>query len=91
MFQYEIWASDQSNSVQNAPGIGSEGGFMWIWDSKGIKELIETGIQPEPLPCYPDQTVGPCDVLHVFPQSLLEYSDNTTPTSSDLGDLDGFG
>ena len=64
---------------------------MWIWDSKGVKELIETGVEPKPLPCYPDQTEGPCDVLEVFPPSLVEYSDNTTPTSSDLGDLDGFG
>ena len=40
---YEVWASDQSNSVAGAPGPGRNGSFLWIWDSADIEAQLAGG------------------------------------------------
>ena len=33
---YEIWGSDQSNSVSGVASRGVDGSYMWIWDSEDV-------------------------------------------------------
>ena len=35
--EYEVWASDQSNSVKDAVSAGVMGSFIWIWNSESIQ------------------------------------------------------
>lgn len=93
---YEVWASDQSNSV---PGqsAGTFGGFIWIWDSEDIERQLAGGPDALPLGCdvpfgsrSPSNT-GPCDLLDMFPQDLVEVGPNDEPTGNVLADLSGFG
>ena len=37
---YEIWASDQSNSVAGASARGVDGSYMWIWNSEDVQRQI---------------------------------------------------
>lgn len=71
---YQIWASDQSNSVAGIEGAGTRGNFLWVWDASDIETQIGGGSDASPPSCLPDDgsATGPCDVLDVFPQDLVE-------------------
>lgn len=96
---YEVWASDQSNSVSGATAPGTEGSFLWIWDSKDINRQVAGGRDAKPLACGPKRkhtrhkgrNVGPCDLWDVFPQHLVEVDADGYPTGNRLSDLNGFG
>lgn len=93
---YEVWASDQSNSV---PGVsaGTTGSFIWIWDSVDIERQVAGGPDAQPLGCdvpfgsRSPRNAGPCDLLDVFPQHLAEFGPDGEPTGKILADLNGFG
>lgn len=88
---YEVWAADQSNSAEGMSSLGVKGGYIWIWDSDSIQTQLRGGSDAEPLPCTPYASKGPCDILQVFSQRLVEYNQDGTPTGNELGDLEGFG
>lgn len=94
---YEVWASDQSNSVAGVVGNGLKGSYLWIWDSRDIEAQVAGGPDAEPLGCGRPGNLGapapegPCDLLDVFPQSLREYTAQGQATGNTLADLDGFG
>ncbi len=68
---YEVWASDQSNSVAGAPGIGKDGSFLQIFEGSDIEDYVAgTGAAPMPIPCA--GTTAPCDAHAVFPGTLIE-------------------
>jgi len=70
---YEVWASDQSNSVSGASARGVEGSFIWIWDSADIETQLAGGAAAVPRGCDGDpHSVGPCDLNDVFPGTLEE-------------------
>ncbi|AFZ47924.1 hypothetical protein Cyast_1971 [Cyanobacterium stanieri PCC 7202] len=89
---YEVWGSDQSNSVVGIQTVGTDGGLIWIWDSKDIEKQIESGVEAQPLGCDGNNRPGdgPCDVNVVFPPTLAEYDENGA-TGQTIGDLPGFG
>ncbi|MGQ7843773.1 hypothetical protein ACUNV4_04810 [Granulosicoccus sp. 3-233] len=95
--EYQIWASDQSNSVADADGPGTKGSYLWIWNSEDMETQIAGGDDAIPVGCLPadDESVavpaGPCDLLDVFPQELVEIDANGNPTGQTLADLNGFG
>lgn len=95
--RYQIWASDQSNSVADTAGLGTRGSFLWIWDSADMESQIGGGADAVPVGCQPapDEAgmapAGPCDLLDVFPQTLVEIDAEGNPTGQTLGDLNGFG
>ena len=70
---YEIWGSDQSNSV---PGksVGTDGSFIWIWSSEDMERQIRNGAIAQPMGCDPANTpgAGPCDLKQVFPADLVQ-------------------
>jgi hypothetical protein len=93
---YEVWASDQSNSVSDAGSRGVKGSYIWIWDSEDINTQLSGG--PDAVPSGCDRfrrdrpsSPGPCDLLDVFPQDLKEYNADGQPTGNTLADLQGFG
>ena len=94
---YEVWASDQSNSVPGQAGVGTKGSFLWIWDSADIEAQLAGGPDAVPLACDRSDggnaptNAGPCDLLEVFPQDLAELNADGTPTGNTLADLAGFG
>ena len=90
--RYEIWGSDQSNSVSGVASRGVNGSYMWIWDSKDVEKQLSNGKQAEPLGCDGKNRSGdgPCDVNIVFPSSLEEHDVNGA-TGNTLGDLPAFG
>ena len=90
--RYEYWAADQSNSVPGEASRGVKGSFMWVWDSKDVDRQLKTGKLAEPLGCDGKNRPGdgPCNVLDVFPSSLVEH-DGDGPTGFTLGDLPAFG
>ena len=101
---YEVWASDQSNSVAGADGPGLVGSYIWIWDQDAIEAQIAGGPDAQPLPCVSGQgtkkgkskkgasaATGPCDLNEVFPASLAEYDADGNATGATLGDLTRFG
>lgn len=83
--KYEVWASDQSNSVPGQNSAGVKGSFLWIWASGAIQHHIEGVLDAIPLSCSPSKDVGPCNLLDIFPQDLTDQNGNL------LGDLNGFG
>ncbi|MEL6342628.1 MAG: hypothetical protein AAFV53_05820 [Myxococcota bacterium] len=88
---YEIWASDQSNSVSGAAARGVEGSFLWIYDSEDVKVQLDGGSTATPLSCDGDaDSVGPCDLLDVFPGTLKQI-DEDGETDVTLADLPQFG
>ena len=88
---YEVWASDQSNSVTGEQSAGINGSYLWIWDSNSIKGQIKLGQgDAVPLSCTPNASAGPCDLWDVFPRTLQEISSNGV-TGNTLGDLPKFG
>ncbi len=93
---YEVWASDQSNSVATASSPGTEGSYLWIWDSKDIEAQLAGGPEATPLGCNKKgrskhRSVGPCDLNDVFPGNLVERNADNTKTGNTLADLNGFG
>ena len=83
---YEIWGSDQSNSVADAESRGVNGSWIWIWDSEDVEQQIATGKVAQPLGCDGSNQPGdgPCNVYDVFPSALMEY-DATGKTQNTLG------
>ena len=91
--KYEVWGSDQSNSVPSQTGPGAKGGFLWIWDSASIqKQLMGNGDDDLaiPLSCMPQTDTGPCDLLDVFPRGLTQFTADGTELGK-LEDLEHFG
>lgn len=92
---YEVWASDQSNSVAGVSARGIEGSWIWVWDSKDIKRQLRGGNDAQALPCGPDMldrnAMGPCNLLDVFPGNLEEFNADGQATGNTLSDLNGFG
>lgn len=94
---YQVWASDQSNSVTGVQAAGTRGSFLWIWESASLETQISGGSDALPLSCLPEsntddaESTGPCDLLDVFPQSLVEVSADGNATGQTLNDLSGFG
>ena len=82
---YEVWGSDQSNSISGETSPGVKGSYLWIWDSHDIKAQLDGEGDAVPLSCTPDKQTGPCDLLDVFPQDLKDKEGN------ELGGLFGFG
>lgn len=88
---YEVWASDQSNSVAATESPGTKGSFLWIWDSESIQGQLDKSGDAKPLSCTPLTAHGPCDLLEIFPQTLAEYGADDFATGKKLEDLDAFG
>lgn len=86
---YEVWASDQSNSVAGA-GRGTDGSYIWIWDSADVQAQLSSGVSATPLGCVEGE-VGPCDLHDVFPGALEQLGADGQPTGATLAELDGFG
>lgn len=82
---YEVWASDQSNSVPGETSKGVKGSLLWVWDSESIQGQLAGEEDAKPLSCSPSKDAGPCDLLDIFPQDLVDSEGNV------LGDLSGFG
>jgi len=83
---YEVWGADQSNSVAGETSAGVKGSFLWIWDSKSIADQLAGGADATPLSCTPNDPLGPCDLLDIFPQDLKEVGSDAA-----LEDLPAFG
>ena len=83
---YEIWGSDQSNSVADVESRGVNGSWIWVWDSQDVEKQLETGEIAQPLSCDGSNQPGggPCNVYDVFLPSLTEY-DKNGPTGDTLG------
>lgn len=86
---YEVWASDQSNSMSGQGSLGVRGSFLWIYDSDDIEEQLNDGTDAPPLSCTPNDSVGPCDILDVFPPTLQDSSGNDLSTITVFGRLHG--
>ena len=93
---YEVWASDQSNSVADAGAPGTNGSFLWIWDSADIEAQLAGGPDAPPIGCDRNNdgqsasNIGPCDLWDVFPGDLVEHGARGA-TGAVLSDLNGFG
>jgi hypothetical protein len=84
---FEVWATDQSNTAPGQSALGVKGSFLWIWDGQDVITQVEDSeYTAVPLPCTPSALVGPCDILEIFPQDLV-----TDSTSQKLADLPSFG
>ena len=72
---YEIWGSDQSNSVAGAGSRGVQGSWIWVWDSQDMLQQLKTGEAAKPLGCDGKNRAGdgPCNVYDVFPSRLSEH------------------
>ena len=90
---YEVWGSDQSNSVAGEASRGVNGSYMWIWDSADIEAQLAGGPAAMPMGCDGKNTkeAGPCDVNEVFPGKLKEYDASGKFTGNRLDDLPAFG
>ncbi|MBL8054730.1 MAG: hypothetical protein JNK03_15255, partial [Nitrospira sp.] len=71
--RYELWASDQSNTVVGKGALGIDGSLLWIWDNKTIEKQVDGGRSAAPMPCA--GTAAPCDTNLVFPAGLSEYNE----------------
>jgi len=87
---FEVWASDQSNSVPGQESLGVKGSFLWIFDSQGVMDQLAGKSDATPLSCTPENANGPCDAFDVFPQELAQIGTDG-PTGETLMDLPGFG
>ena len=83
---YEIWGSDQSNSVADVESRGVKGSWIWVWDSQDVEQQLATGEAAEPLGCDGQNRPGegPCNIYDVFPADLMEY-DAEGATGNQLG------
>ena len=84
---YEVWGADQSNSVSSAPARGTIGSWIWVWNSEDVHDQITNGTLAQPLGCDGNNNPGdgPCDLLDVFPSTLVEH-DSDGVTGAFLGD-----
>lgn len=89
--KYEVWGTDQSNSIAGNSSPGTKGSFLWIWDSESIQDQLDKSSDAKPLSCTPGAAYGPCDLLEIFPHTLDEYDQDDSATGNTLGDLDAFG
>ena len=89
---YEIWASDQSNSVAGLESRGVSGSYIWIWKGEDVGEQIENGTPAQPVGCDGNNIPGdgPCNLYDVFPGSLAEH-DGSGLTGETLASLPNFG
>ncbi|MEM9218961.1 MAG: hypothetical protein AAGD25_32090 [Cyanobacteria bacterium P01_F01_bin.150] len=92
---YEIWGSDQSNSVADAESRGVNGSWIWVWDSQDVEKQLDTGEVAKPLGCDGSNQPGdgPCNVYDVFSPSLEEYDSNGATGNTlgtDFGRLHGM-
>ena len=91
---YEIWAADQSNTISGG-GLGTRGSLIWIWDSEDVEAQLDGGPTAVPVGCDGNNGAnaqpGPCDVLEVFPQDLVEYDAQGNATGNTLAASSGFG
>lgn len=78
--QYEVWASDQSNSVAGKTALGIDGSFIWVWKSRDVEAQLTGGTPAQPVPCA--GTAAPCDTNLVFPANLFEYDESNNPTGN---------
>ncbi len=86
---YELWASDQSNSVAGESSTGTNGSFLQVFDGTAVEDYIAgTGPAATPLPCNGGATPGPCDLHALFPETLVE-SDSSGLTGATLGSVTG--
>lgn len=83
---YEIWGSDQSNSVAGVDARGVNGSWIWVWDGEDVERQITTGEAAQPLGCDGENRpgAGPCNVYDVFPATLMEH-DGIAETGNQLG------
>ncbi len=86
---YEVWASDQSNSVAGEASRGVNGSFLHVFDGTDVENYVAGGAAPSPLPCNGGATAGPCDIHAIFPDTLAEYDANgaTGATLADVGPI----
>lgn len=84
--QYEVWASDQSNTIGGLTSPGVKGGYLWIWNSTQVDKQLAGDGDAVPMSCTPTDANGPCNYLDVFPQEIVDSASGLT-----LGDLPGFG
>ena len=87
---YEVWGADQSNSEANVAVAGTKGGFIWVWNSTSIQAQLSGGLEATPLSCSPGKSSGPCNLLDVFPQGLVDGSGTSLGTLPGFGRLHGF-
>jgi hypothetical protein len=88
--EYEVWASDQSNSLLGQASLGVRGSYLWIYESDDIeKQLSSAGTNALPLSCTPNDTIGPCDILRIFPPTLTDSSGNPLSSITTFGRLHG--
>ncbi len=78
--RYELWASDQSNTVAGKTALGIDGSLMWIWKSRDVEKQLGGGPVAQPVPCA--GTAAPCDTNLVFPSGLAEYDEFNAPTGN---------
>ncbi len=69
---YEVWGTDQSNTVADAGGRGLQGSNMWIWDSADVETQLAGGAAAAPIPCNNGATPGPCAMEAIFPGDLVD-------------------
>ncbi|KAG7373873.1 hypothetical protein IV203_012968 [Nitzschia inconspicua] len=84
--RYEVWGSDQSNSVAGVSTPGTKGSFIWIWNSTQIDRQLAGDGDAVPMTCTRTKANGPCDLLEAFPEGLVD-----SVTGLTLGALPGFG
>jgi hypothetical protein len=78
--QYELWASDQSNTVPGKAALGIDGSLIWIWNNEAIEDQLDGGPAASPVPCA--GTAAPCDTNLVFPTGLSEHNEFNSPTGN---------
>ncbi|MBU1191662.1 MAG: hypothetical protein KKE76_08115 [Gammaproteobacteria bacterium] len=85
---YEIWASDQSNSVPGQTSRGVAGSYVWIWNSWEMEIQLNGGPAAQPVGCDGFWSAGPCDINELFPATLAERDVNGA-TGNTLGTSGG--
>ena len=90
--EYEIWGSDQSNSVEGVAQPGVKGSWLWIWNSKDVEKQIKSGEIAKPLGCDGQNLAGkgPCNLNEIFLATLIEH-DHNGKTTKTLADAESFG
>jgi hypothetical protein len=83
---YEVWASDQSNSVGGA-SAGTTGSFLQIFEGADVETYVNGGAAPTPIACA--GTAAPCDALDVFPGTLVDDQGDSLDDNGSIGRLHG--
>lgn len=78
--KYELWTSDQSNTVAGKTALGIDGSLLWIWDNESIETQMDGGPAASPIPCA--GTPAPCDTNLVFPAGLSEHNEFNVSTGN---------